>query len=62
MAFRFASSSNCTYDLQGRNSLVTGSWLHVAGATNHHGTGGEDELRDTNDPPVGPFYRLEATR
>lgn len=62
MAFHFASSSNRTYGLQGCNSLATGSWVHVAGATNHHGTGGEDELRDTNDPPMGPFYRLRATR
>jgi len=62
MALRFASSSNCTYGLQGRDSLETGSWVYVAGATNHHGTGGEDELCDTNDPPMGPFYRLRVNR
>jgi hypothetical protein len=56
----FESSAARLYSLQGRESLVTGQWSRVEGATNHTGAGGADSLDDTNQPPQGPFYRLEV--
>jgi len=55
----FDSSSNRVYSLQGNESLMTGQWIMVDGATNHTGVGGADSLDDTNAAPLG-FYRLSV--
>jgi len=56
----FDSSTGRVYSLQSSESLVSGQWSRVAGATGHVGVGVADELSDTNDPPEGPYYRLEV--
>ena len=56
-----SSSSNRDYRLQGAGDLVGGSWSNVPGAGPRPGAGGADSLQDTNEPPRGPFYRLEVT-
>jgi len=53
----FESSSNRLYSLQGRSTLITGDWSQITGKT---GAGGTDSLSDSNQPPRGPFYRLEV--
>jgi len=53
----FTSSSNRLYSLQGCSTLITGDWLRITGKT---GAGGVDFMQDTNEPPQGPYYRLEV--
>jgi hypothetical protein len=56
----FDSSSERMYLLQGATNLMEGVWTNVPGAGPRMGAGGADALEDTNDPPAGPFYRMEV--
>lgn len=56
----FESSSNRWYRMDGCSSMVDGTWTNVPGAGPRAGTGGADSMEDTNEPPRGPFYRLNV--
>ncbi|NQU40892.1 MAG: hypothetical protein HQ523_13150 [Lentisphaerae bacterium] len=56
---RFDSSTGRVYTLIGSSDLVDDTWTKVPGAGPRLGCGGEDVLRGTNQPPWGPFYRLQ---
>ncbi len=57
-------STDRVYILRAIDDLVTGIWTNVPGAGPLRGRGDspdrEDTLIDENDPPVGPFYRVEV--
>lgn len=57
-------SSGRVYTLLATDDLVSGVWSNVPGVSpriGHGGGGGhEDTLGDGNDPPAGPFYRIEV--
>jgi hypothetical protein len=55
VAVFFSASSNRSYSLLGRPTLMTDNWSLI---TSNRGAGGADSLTDTNDPSKGPFYRL----
>jgi DNA-binding protein HU-beta len=56
----FNSSSNRLYRMNSCSNLVDGIWTNVPGTYLRMGVGGADSLNDTNEPPNGPFYRLEV--
>ncbi len=56
----FDSSAERVYALQGVTDLADGVWTNVPGGGPRVGIGGTDSMRDTNEPPQGPFYRLEV--
>jgi T5SS/PEP-CTERM-associated repeat protein len=56
----FDSSAGRLYTMQGVPNLVNGAWTNVAGVGPRLGAGGADSMADTNDPPQGPFYRMEV--
>jgi len=56
----FESSSNRYYTMNGCSNLMDAAWTNVPGAGPRDGVGGADEMNDTNQPPKGPFYRLEV--
>jgi predicted outer membrane repeat protein len=58
----FDSSTTRQYILQTRTNLISGSWTNVPGTSLHLGTGGRDSMSDTNQPPKGPYYRLQVTQ
>ncbi|NCC50972.1 MAG: hypothetical protein EOM20_07115, partial [Spartobacteria bacterium] len=58
----FESSTGTVYTLWGRSNLLSGIWSPVPGAGPRMGVGGTDYVRDTNDPPRGPIYRLQVER
>jgi hypothetical protein len=60
MTVYFKSSSNRLYRMNSCSNLVGGVWTNVPGAGLKMGVGGGDLLNDTNDPAIGPFYRLEV--
>jgi len=62
IAVYYSSSTNCLYTLEGRSGLVSGVWTNVFGAGPRIGLGGEEVMRDTNQPSCGPYYRLSAKR
>ena len=53
----FRSSSNRVYILHGCADLLHGAWRNVPGTGPRAGIGGLDLMVDTNQPPVGPWYR-----
>jgi hypothetical protein len=59
-AVHFVSSSNRWYTMEGCSNLLDGPWSAVPGAGPRIGVGGADFLSDTNEPSIGPFYRLEV--
>lgn len=54
----FTGSMNRVYTLYGCGELSGGAWTNVSGAGPRSGAGGADSMADTNEPPMGPFYRL----
>lgn len=56
----FDSSAARVYVLQGASNLVEGIWTDVPGGGPRGGAGGADSMTDTNEPPQGPFYRMEV--
>jgi len=58
----FESSAARLYSLQARTNLTNGSWTNVPGTGMQPGTGGRDTISDTNQPPSGPYYRLQVTQ
>ena len=58
----FRSSSNRVYILRGSSDLPGGVWSDVPGAGPRTGVGGPDVMVDTNQPPVGPWYRPVVRR
>lgn len=60
IVMQFHSSSNRLYTLHGIMDLIGGLWSNVPGAGPRRGIGGEDQLSDTNIPPVGGMYRLSV--
>ena len=56
----FHSSTGRVYTMGGATDLVDGAWTNVLGAGPRLGAGGVDSMTDTNEPPAGPFYRLEV--
>ena len=50
------------YTMKGCSNLVDGAWPNVPGAGPRKGVHGADSMDDTNQPPRGPFYRLERFR
>jgi len=56
----FNSSTNRRYTMEGCTNPVSGSWTNVLGAGPRKGRGSADSMSDTNQPPHGPFYRLEV--
>lgn len=56
----FESSTGRLYTMQGSANLPDGAWTNVPGGGPRMGVGGMDSMLDTNDPPRGPFYRLEV--
>ena len=60
---RLWKGSDEEYDIHcmdGCSNLVDGAWTNVPGAGPRDGMGGPDSMQDTNQPPRGPFYRLEV--
>jgi len=56
----FESSSNRFYTMNYCSNLLDAAWTNVPGAEAVQGEGGPDLLEDTNEPPKGPFYRMEV--
>jgi len=56
----FVASAGRAYTLIGVSNLSSSAWLPVPGAGPRMGTGGADSLSDTNQPPKGPFYKLQV--
>jgi uncharacterized repeat protein (TIGR03803 family) len=56
----FNASTNRRYTMQGCTNLVGNSWTNIPGAGPRKGRGSADSMNDTNQPPKGPFYRLEV--
>jgi uncharacterized repeat protein (TIGR03803 family) len=54
----FPSVGGANYSLEYQDVLGTGGWTALGGSA--AGTGGEMSLSDSNPPPGGRFYRLEA--
>jgi YD repeat-containing protein len=52
------------YSFQTTDDLENGEWVEVPGVAPRPGEGEgavrEDEMEDPNDPPAGPFYRIEV--
>ncbi len=57
-------STGRVYTLRATGDLVSGSWAGVPGVAPRAGEGEApgraDMLADPNDPPAGPFYRVEV--
>ena len=56
----FTGASSRLYTLFGCSNLVENIWTNVPGTGPRSGAGGADSMTDTNDPPKGPFYRLQV--
>ncbi|MBN2560047.1 MAG: VCBS repeat-containing protein [Phycisphaerae bacterium] len=56
----FDSSTGRLYTMQGATDLVDGTWTNVPGAGPRAGADGGDSMLDANEPPRGPFYRMEV--
>jgi len=54
------ATTNRLYTMDGCSNLVDGAWTNVPGAGPRKGVHGPDEMEDTNQPPRGPFYRMEV--
>ncbi len=57
-------STERRYSFQATDDLEDGEWVEVPGVAPRPGEGEgaerEDEMEDPNDPPAGPFYRMEV--
>lgn len=60
VTLHFDSSAERVYVLQGVTDLEGGVWTSVPGGGPRGGIGGTDSMQDTNDPPQGPFYRMNV--
>ena len=56
----FYSSTNRVYTMLGNSNLVGGTWGAVPGGGPRRGVGGADVMVDTNEPPCGPYYRMDV--
>jgi hypothetical protein len=60
VTLHFNSSAERVYVLQGVTDLEGGIWTNVPGGGPRGGIGGTDTMQDTNNPPQGPFYRMDV--
>ena len=56
----FNSSINRKYTLLGCTNLSNGIWSDIPGAVSHTGNGINDSMSDTNQPPMGAYYRVKV--
>ncbi len=58
IVIHFNSSTSRVYSLHALLDLLDGDWSDVPETGPRYGVGGADSMADTNEPPVGVYYRM----
>jgi len=56
----FDSLISRQYQMLSCSNLTAGSWQTVPGCEKRAGINGMDSMQDTNQPPYGPFYKIQV--